>query len=70
VRKSESLRRHAMRPQAAEFGEAEMRQWWLRRDLLGTAGERVVAEGSTLAETVALVARDLDGVPPATRILG
>lgn len=65
----ETLRRHAGRPQAAEFGEADMRIWWLPRDLLGIAGERVVPEESSLAETVELIARELDGVPPATRIL-
>jgi predicted kinase len=65
----ETLRRHAGRPQAAEFSEADMRTWWLPRDLLGIAGERVVPEESSLAETVELIARELDGVPPATRIL-
>jgi predicted kinase len=65
----ETLRRHAGRPQAAEFGEADMRGWWLPHDVLGVAGERVVPEGSALEETVALVAGELDGVPAATRIL-
>ena len=65
----ETLRRHASRPQAAEFGEAEMREWFLPRDLLGVPGERVVDEGLSLPETIELVAAELDGVPPATRIL-
>ena len=65
----ETVRRHAGRPQAGEFSEADMRSWWLPRDLLGIAGERVVPEESSLAETVDLIARELDGVPPATRIL-
>jgi predicted kinase len=65
----ETLRRHATRPQAAEFGEAEMRQWYLPRDLLGVAGERVIGEDSSQAETLAEVAGNLDGVPPATRVL-
>lgn len=66
----ETLRRHATRPQASEFGEAEMREWFLPRDLLGVPGERIVDQGLSQAETVALVAGELDGVPPATRILG
>jgi predicted kinase len=66
----ETLRRHATRPQSAEFGEAEMREWFLPRDLLGVDQERVVDEGLSLAETIELVAGELDGVPPATRILG
>jgi predicted kinase len=66
----ETLRRHAGRPQAAEFGAADMRTWWLPRDLLGVAGEQVITEELPLAETVDLVSQVLDGVPPATRILG
>ena len=66
----ETLRRHAGRPQAAEFGEAEMREWYLPCDLLGCEGERVVDEELTLEETIELVAAELDGVPPATRIVG
>lgn len=66
----ETLRRHATRPQAAEFGEAEMRKWYLPHDLLGIDEERIVDQGLSLAETVELVAGELDGVPPATRILG
>ncbi len=47
-----------------------MRDWFLPRDLLGLAGERVVGPELSLAETVELVAGELTGVPPATRILG
>lgn len=46
-----------------------MKKWWLPRDLLGVTGERVISEELSLAATVDLVARELDGVPPATRIL-
>jgi predicted kinase len=66
----ETLRRHATRPQAAEFGETEMREWFLPRDLHGLDCERLVGPELSLTETVELVARELDGVPPATRILG
>jgi predicted kinase len=64
----ETLRRHAERPQAPEFGADDMKQWWVPRDLLGVAGERVITQELSLAETVELVARELEGVPPATRI--
>lgn len=66
----ETLRRHATRPQAAEFGEAEMRGWFQPGDLLGIEGERIVDPGLALEETIELVAAELNGVPPATRILG
>jgi predicted kinase len=66
----ETLRRHATRPLAAEFGEAEMREWFLPGDLLGLDRERVIDHELSLADAVALVAAELNGVPPATRILG
>jgi len=51
----ESLRRHATRPQAAEFGPEDMRAWYRPRDLLASIGERVIPEMSTLEQTVALI---------------
>ncbi|GAA0901474.1 kinase [Pseudonocardia zijingensis] len=59
----ETLRRHATRPQSAEFGEAEMREWFLPRDLLGLPGERLIPQTASVAEAVALVSRELAGAP-------
>jgi predicted kinase len=64
----ESLRRHATRPQAAEFGEAEMRKWYVPLDLLGVDGEQVITADSSPAESIGRVGGNLDGVPPATRV--
>jgi hypothetical protein len=47
-----TIRRHATRPQAAEFGPAEMRGWYRPRDLLAAVRERVIPETSLLPETV------------------
>jgi predicted kinase len=51
----ETLRRHATRPQSAEFTGDNMRDWYRRRDTLGLPGELVIPESSTLAETIALI---------------
>jgi hypothetical protein len=48
----ETLRRHATRPQAAEFGAAEMRDWYRPRDLLASVREHIIPAVSTLPETV------------------
>lgn len=40
----ETLRRHATKPNAHEFGEAEMRQWWRSYDVLGVKEERIFNE--------------------------
>jgi predicted kinase len=53
----ESLRRHATRPQAADFTGAEMRSWYLPGDVLGLDGEHVVPESSTLEQAVAYILR-------------
>ena len=40
----ETLRRHATKPNAHEFGEAEMRQWWRSSDVLGVKEEQIFNE--------------------------
>lgn len=54
----ETLRRHATRPQAAEFGEAEMRSWYRERDLLPGGIEQIVPAASSLEDTIRLVMDD------------
>jgi hypothetical protein len=61
----ESVRRHAMRPQAAEFTVDDMREWYKHRDLLGIEGERVIPESWTFAESVACVS-GLLALPPGS----
>ncbi|MGW8526531.1 kinase [Nocardiopsis sp. NPDC055824] len=47
-----TLRRHATRPTAAEFGESEMRAWWRPRDLLPGGTEAVIGKHSTLRQSL------------------
>jgi len=51
----ETLRRHATRPQAVEFGADQMRDWYRPRDLLASIGERVIPENSALQDTVDMI---------------
>jgi predicted kinase len=60
---AETLRRHETKPNANEFGEAEMQRWYLPQDRLAFVEEIVVPETSSLDETVALVLRALDPAP-------
>jgi hypothetical protein len=62
----ETLRRHATRPQAAEFTADDMRGWYRPRDLLGLDGERVIPEGTPAEEAIALIAA-VAGLPLAGR---
>ncbi|MGI5149315.1 kinase [Plantactinospora sp. CA-294935] len=51
----ETLRRHTLRPQAAEFTAEDMRGWYRPRDLLGLPDEMVIPESSSLEETVVFI---------------
>lgn len=48
----ETLRRHASRPQAADFTPELMAQWWVDDDHLRLAGEIVIGPRTTARETV------------------
>lgn len=48
----ETLRRHATKPQAAEYGETELREWYRPRDLLPGGVETVLGADSALTDTV------------------
>lgn len=55
----ESLRRHATRPQASEFGPEHMREWYRERDLLGLPGEQLVPHTSSLQGTAGRIVSDV-----------
>ena len=55
VSMEETFRRHATRPQAAEFGPDDMRDWYRPRDLLAGICECIIPETSTLTQTTALI---------------
>ena len=55
----ETVRRHATKPNAHEFGEAEMRQWWKDQDVLDVPGEQRISEQLAQAEIVDMIRRDI-----------
>jgi hypothetical protein len=54
----ETMRRHATRPQAAEFGRAEMQRWYRELDLLPGGIEQIIPASNSLDDTVRQVMRD------------
>ena len=52
---AETLRRHATRPQAAEFTPEQMAGWYAEHDVLGVPGERVIGEASPFEGTVEFI---------------
>jgi hypothetical protein len=55
VSMEETLRRHATRPQAAEFGPDDMRRWHRPKDLLSAIREHVIPETSSLQATISRI---------------
>lgn len=55
----ETVRRHATKPNAHEFGESEMRQWWKDQDVLNVPGEQRIGEQLAQAEVVDMIHCDV-----------
>jgi predicted kinase len=54
----ETMRRHATRPQAAEFGPVEMSTWYRELDLLPGGIEQIIPASSPLEATVTRIMSD------------
>jgi adenylate kinase family enzyme len=55
----ETLKRHKHKPNAHEFGEKEMREWWNEKDLLEIIPEVCLNEELSLNEIVDMVYHDV-----------
>jgi adenylylsulfate kinase-like enzyme len=54
----ETLKRHATKPNAHEFGEAEMRKWYAPQDLLGLDEEQLIPASFSREESVTKILTD------------
>jgi adenylylsulfate kinase-like enzyme len=54
----ETLRRHATKPKAAEFGEAEMRDWWYGAAYVDGLTEATIEVEETLDDTIRRISAD------------
>jgi len=54
----ETLRRHAYKPNAHEFGEKEMGAWFQKNDLTHFKNEKIILESMPLSEIVDLIISD------------
>ncbi|GAA1501630.1 kinase [Dactylosporangium maewongense] len=64
----ETVRRHHTRAEPIPVTAEQMREWYSPRDLLGTAGEQVIAQDTTFDDTVSTILRNsgLTHTPPRT----
>lgn len=51
----ETLKRHGTKPNAHEFGEKEMREWYKHKDLTHFKDEQVILEAPSLEDTIKLI---------------
>ena len=55
----ETLNRHQQKPNAHEFGEKELREWWNEKDLLNTIPEVCLHKELSLNEIVDIIHKDV-----------
>ena len=55
----ETLKRHALKPNAHEFGEKEMRVWWNEKDYLNMPGEKILQEDLGIDDIVSEIINDI-----------
>lgn len=59
----ETVRRHAGKPQAAEYGPDTLRGWWQDADLLPGVTEHVITAADSLDGATARILRDCGWLP-------
>ena len=64
----ETLRRHATKPNHADFGEADMRRWWKERDLAPGLREKILTADVSAEAAVEQILKQLDESTKARRL--
>ncbi|WP_180336058.1 zeta toxin family protein [Pleomorphomonas diazotrophica] len=59
----ETLKRHNTKPNAGDFGESEMRQWWREDDGLRGVDETLIGPDQSLADTTIQIIADCGWEP-------
>ncbi|HCL00982.1 MAG TPA: uridine kinase [Lachnoclostridium phytofermentans] len=55
----ETLIRHMKKPNCNDFGEAEMRKWWMEKDYIGIIKEKIIRKELSLDEIVSMIYSDI-----------
>lgn len=55
----ETFRRHKTKPNSHEFGEAQMREWYVEKDILGLPGEKIFTDAESEDEVLQAIVSDL-----------
>lgn len=55
----ETLIRHETKPNHNDFGENEMREWWMEKDYINSIKETTIRQDLSLPDTVNMILRDV-----------
>lgn len=58
----ETLRRHAAKPNRADFGEEDMRRWWNEKDFIKIIPEKIITKDLSISDTIDMI-YDLVSLP-------
>lgn len=58
----ETLKRHAAKERRFEFGEAEMRGWWVEKDYIGFIPETLIGKEMSFDAVVNMILSDIQTV--------
>lgn len=56
----ETLRRHSLKPNSQEFGEKEMRSWWMDEDHLNVPNEKNITVDMSQKDIVSMIVADMN----------
>ncbi len=56
----ETIKRHKQKLCSNEFGEEEMRKWWLEKDLLNFIPETIIGQELNINEIVEMISSDIN----------
>lgn len=51
----ETLRRHAAKPNRADFGEEDMRRWWNEKDFIKIIPEKIITKDLSISDTIDMI---------------
>lgn len=55
----ETLRRHGTKSNSHEFGEKEMKEWWIEKDYLGIKHENLISENMSEHQVLNKILKDI-----------
>jgi len=56
---AETLTRHQTKPNKGDFGEKDIRNWWIEKDFINLISEKIITKDMELNDTIALIYQDV-----------